>query len=140
MTHDALKALEGGDLDALLCLFETAKGEPFKPTATQRDIIRSIILKERRLAVNCMTRYGKSYCISIAIILLSMLVKGNRTVIVAPTVNHTDILMRYVAANIGKHSHPMIRDMIVDSQVRGKRGLSNEVSRKRITFKNGSEI
>ena len=136
---DPKGALHSGSLDAIICLFTDQKGRPFVPTDMQRKIISAIVTKRPRVMINCMTRYGKSFCVSIAILILAIM-RNQKIVIIAPTQGHTDILMRYVSSHLGPNAHPIIRNAIVDKLTSGKKALSQEVSKQRITFKNGSEV
>jgi len=101
---------------------------------TQALIVRKIAWSEhKRIAISCMTRYGKTRSVAIAILLYILLNRDKKILLLAPTKNQTQILRNYVA------------EMITDSEISGlltthSASLESEVSKQRITFTNGCEL
>lgn len=82
-----------------------------------------------------MTRYGKTFNVAAATILYVLMNKNKRVLLIAPSQDQTKILRNYIAK------------MITDSEVLStflsigdKSNLESEVSRRRLTFVNGSEV
>lgn len=107
-------------------------------TPTQEKIVKAIFYQEsQRIVISCLTRYGKSWCVAQAILLYSMFNENKRVLIIAPTMDQTKIIRNYVSSFILENS--MMADM-VEVGATGIDRLKSEVSKKRITLKNGSEI
>ena len=108
------------------------------PTPTQRNIINDILSgKHQRISVLAMTRYGKSFIISAATLLYAVLNDNKRVIIVSPTYSQSRIIMEYIS-NFVISQPAMIA--AIDFDTKGAERLKKEVSRSRVTLKNGSEI
>lgn len=108
------------------------------PTETQKKIIEAILYKKtNHLVIKAMTRYGKSFILSIAALLYIMCEKDKRVLLIGPTYNQTGIIRNHVSDFIVKSNY--IRSL-VDTENSGIDRLRKEVSKSRITFKNGCEL
>jgi len=104
-------------------------------TPKQEEIVRSIAFSEHpRIVISCLTRYGKSYCVSMALLIYIIFNEKKRILLISPTLDQTKILRDYISFFITQHE---ILSGMVDLQLSGIDRLKSEVSRKRITFKNG---
>ena len=107
-------------------------------TPTQLSLLNDIIFEEhRRIAVRAMTRYGKSWTASLASLLYAVMNNNSKCAIVAPTYEQARILMNHIADWISK-SHEV--EALADIDDYKFERLKREVNKKRVTFKNGSEI
>ena len=107
-------------------------------TPMQIEIVRLIAYDEHpRVLIVCMTRYGKSFCTSIALLLWILMNKGKRLVIVAPTNDKTTIIRNHMANFI---SHSPLFTSLLDIDRTGFEKIRKEVSKKRMTWKNGVEM
>lgn len=107
-------------------------------TPTQANILRAIIRGEKRIIISAMTRYGKSYVVSMAVILYVLLNADKRVVIVSATYPQAKILMNYIGRFIAK---PEVYSALGFDEIKDrKKGLHEEFSKERITFPNGCEI
>ena len=94
----------------------------------------------RKTTIRATTRAGKSYILGMLAILRAHLLKNHRVGIIAPTYDKTRIIMNYVAGFLA--SNRMFDDLVTvstEGQTQLER-LQKEVSKKRVTFKNGSSI
>jgi len=104
----------------------------------QEEIVRAIVFKEsKRIVISCLTRYGKSWAVSQAILLFIYLNDNKRVLIIAPREIQTTIIRNYLST-FSLESEEMMN--LIDAGAKGIERLRSEVSRKRITFKNGCEI
>ena len=113
----------------------------FKVTLTrkQEEIVRIIAYsKHRRVAVNCMTRYGKSYCVALGVALFILFNSDKKVAIIAPTLDQTTILRNYFGELIVQC--PLLADIVDIERDNSIMRLKREASRKRLTFKNGIEV
>jgi len=109
-----------------------------KATPIQLRIIESIAFdKSKRLIISAMTRYGKTYSVAIAVVLYILFHRNKRILLIAPTGDQTAILRNYIADLLV--SHPVFINML-DTDTTGAQRIKKEVSRSRITFKNGCEM
>jgi hypothetical protein len=95
---------------------------------------------KRKVTIRATTRAGKSYCLAMAAIMYASMKDGVRVGIIAPTYPKTKIIMNYIADLLA--SNPTF-DQIVMVETQGLTRLERlrkEVSKQRITFKNGSSI
>ncbi len=107
-------------------------------TEMQREIVKSIAFPDnKRVVINCMTRYGKSYCVSIGVLLYLLFNESKRIYLIAPLDKQTTIIRNYISGFILQSN--IFRD-IVDTQLTGLDKLRSEVSKTRITFKNEDEL
>lgn len=113
----------------------------FKVTITpmQETIVRSVAFpKNRRTVICCMTRYGKSFCVSMAILLWLLTNPSKRIVIIAPTLDKTTIIRNYIAFFISNCY--WLAELVDIDRTGGIERIRKEVSKKRMTFKNGVEL
>ncbi len=98
----------------------------------------------KRLIISAMTRYGKTRNVAIGLLLLientPILLKPEtkRILIIAPTTEQTSIIRNYIAEMIAK-SKPLC-NLVNKVSRSGPEQLQSEMSKKRLTFKNGWEI
>ena len=109
-------------------------------TPTQSDIARTIAFKEhKRTVISAYTRYGKSYAVAVGICLYILFNKNKKINVIAPTGDQTNILRNYISEFIVASIHlTSILDFEIDRKTVER--LKKEVSRKRLTFKNGCEL
>ena len=126
------RAVEAGDVVALN---ELVFGDEL--SAGQVEILHGILFGEgRRLCVVTHTRYGKTYTISKAALLWVLFGLGE-VLIVAPQSSQASKVMQYVADHVVES--PIMRQM-VDTPGGDIARLRKEVSKQRITFRNGCSI
>ena len=107
-------------------------------TPKQREIVKAIVWPDnKRIVISCMTRYGKSFVVSMAILLYIAFHGNKRNLIIAPTIDQSKIIRNYMSNFI--INSDQFSDLI-DINLTGLDRLKSEVSKKRITFKNGSEL
>ncbi|MEK9740680.1 MAG: hypothetical protein VW262_05780, partial [Flavobacteriaceae bacterium] len=108
-------------------------------TEGQEQIIRNIIFpSKKRVVISAYTRYGKSYAVSMAVCIYILLNEKKRINLIAPTGDQTQILRNYITGFIIEHE--MLRSMVDLALSMDTDRLKKEVSKKRITFKNGCEL
>jgi hypothetical protein len=108
-------------------------------TQGQEQIIRNIIFPtKKRVVISAYTRYGKSYAVSMAVCIYILLNEKKRINLIAPTGDQTQILRNYITGFIIEHE--MLRSMVDLALSMDTDRLKKEVSKKRITFKNGCEL
>ena len=127
------KALRNRDVDVLAkWLFDVdlAPG--------QQEIVESIVYPDlKRVAISAMTRYGKTFATAVGILIYIYLNEDKKVYLLAPTNDQAKILRNEVAKLIVES--PQIQRK-VDDATSGTERLKKEVSKKRITFKNGCSI
>lgn len=107
-------------------------------TSGELKIVGAVLDPEvLRLSICAMTRYGKTRAVAIACLLL-VLQKKVKIAFIAPTLNQTNIMRNYVAEHISET--PALLAALDDSSRSDAAFLKKELSRRRLTFKNGSEI
>jgi len=107
-------------------------------TPTQADIVHTIAVeKPRKLVISAFTRFGKSLSVAIAVLFYIRFNKNKKVVLIAPTIEQTNIIRNYLAEFI---IGSPLADYVELDATRGIEGMKREVSKKRITFKNGSEL
>jgi len=106
-------------------------------TDLQADLVRKIAFKEHnRLLVCAMTRWGKTFCVSRGIGLY-ILFNPNKTIIfIGPQREQASILRNYMSDLILRC--PELLEL-ADFGVTGHERIKKEVSKSRLTFKNGCE-
>jgi hypothetical protein len=111
----------------------------YKLTTGQLNIVGKVLDSTvKRLVISCMTRYGKTRVVAIALLLYILENQNKRILIIAPTIDQTNIIRNYMAELISKNA---TLSNIVDRQKHtGPEHLKSEMSKKRITFKNGCEL
>ena len=109
-----------------------------EPTKTQLEIIRTIAFREtKRLVISAYTRHGKSWSVSQGILLYIFLNSDKRILLIAPTSDQTGILRNYMTSFILESE--FMTDLL-DLEASGADRIKKEISRSRITFKNGCEL
>lgn len=113
-------------------------------TQGQQEIVGAVLdPTTKRLIISCMTRYGKTRAVAIALLLLiqndkNPAGKPKRILFIGPTIDQTNIIRNYIAEGIASNS---ILSNLVDAPSHSTpERLKSEVSKKRITFKNNWEI
>jgi hypothetical protein len=117
----------------------------YKATVGQQEIVGCVLdPKVKRLIISCMTRYGKTRFVAIGLLLLianTPIVfnqKPKRILIIAPRADQTKILRGYISEHIAKDK---TLSSLVDKPNRATpERLKAEMSKQRITFKNGWEL
>lgn len=111
----------------------------YELTHGQLKIVGSVLdPKVKRLVISCMTRYGKTRVVAIALLLYILNSNDKRILIIAPTTDQTNIIRNYMAELIAKN--PTLSNLVDRSTHTGPEHLKSEMSKKRITFKNGCEL
>jgi hypothetical protein len=114
-------------------------------TYGQQQIVGAVLdPKVTRLIISAMTRYGKTYFVAKGLLLIiantpiSLHQETQKILIVAPTLDQTNIIRNYIASHIAKSR---ILSGLLDKPDRASpERLKSEMSKKRLTFKNGWEI
>ena len=108
-------------------------------TLGQADIIRSIVLdSDDKICITAHTRYGKTWAVSKAVLLWVFLHENHEVDIIGPQYSQAQKLREYIAEDI--INSPSLTSL-VDTQAGSQtERMKKEVSRKHITFKNGSNI
>ena len=108
-------------------------------TPTQQDIVRIIAFSEhRRVAINCYTRYGKTQCVALGVCIYVLLNPKKKVALIGPKEAQANIIRNYIAELMT--SSKILSDLVDFEKSGGVERLKREVSRKRITFKNGCEL
>jgi hypothetical protein len=92
----------------------------------------------KRLIISCMTRYGKTRVVAIALLLYILNSSNKKILIIAPTTDQTNIIRNYMAEMIAENQ--TLCNLVDHTAHSGPEHLKSEMSKKRITFKNGCEI
>jgi hypothetical protein len=107
-------------------------------TPGQEKIVRSVAFpRANRTVICCMTRYGKSFCVSMGILLWIKGNPGKKVTIIAPTNEKTSIIRNHIYNFI---VGSRLFTSLVDIDRKGFERLRKEVSRRRVTFKNRVEM
>ena len=127
------------EIKFLFATYYRHNGKPFRIYDYQIPIAQSILGNEdRKTCINATTRAGKSLIVALSVLLYASDNKHKRIPILAPTYNHTRIIMDYVTEHIT--DTPLISEMVdLDRKVSVER-LRKEVSKSRITFRTKSVI
>lgn len=105
-------------------------------TNNQCRIVRAVAFpRKKRVVVSCITRYGKSFCVSMGVLLWIYYHEKKKVSIVAPTNEKTAIIRNHIY-NFILTSEDFAQ--IVDMDKKGIERIRKEVSRKRMTFKQAS--
>jgi len=119
--------------------FNDDTGRPFKLTDGQADIFRLVYEPEyRRVGIKACTQFGKTDVTALALdkIATEQRERKEKILIVSPSEKQSGIMMGYVIQHL--FDHPYLRESI---KFEGSlERLQRERSKKRITFKGGSEI
>lgn len=113
--------------------------QPLIVTPMQEHIIKGILYRvPKRWMIWASTRYGKSLSIALGSILRCIFYPGEKVRIIAPTFQLSQIIKGYVDKHIVDHVD-IINSLSISGDITRYK-LNRELSRKRITFLNGSEI
>jgi len=137
-----LAKLLAGNVKALVrVLFKDDDGNPFEATSYQVRIIRTIIYgRAGRTLCWATTRAGKSVAVALGIIIVACFFDGRKIRIIAPTKDHTSIIMNYISQHILDHEIIISRLELPEGPERDVQRLRRQLSKSRITFKDNSEI
>ncbi len=106
-------------------------------TPKQQEIVADIVFqRKRRITISAMTRYGKTYCVAIAVALFIMINKDKKIALIAPQTEQAQILRNYMTELLFKSDYFF---SLAEIKSKGKDRLKKEASKKRQTFKNGCE-
>jgi hypothetical protein len=109
-----------------------------EPTPTQQLIVRLIAFEEyKKITIKAFTRYGKSMWVGAGFALHKILHPGEKYRLVASLDEKTAILRNYIAEDITMC--PKLVDLL-EFGASGAERLKTEVSKKRLTFKDGAEL
>jgi hypothetical protein len=107
-------------------------------TDKQVEIVDLIAFGEhKRVVISCMTRYGKSFSVAIGVCLWILINEKKKIAIVAPTNEKTTIVRNYIASIVVR-SQLMLN--LLDIDRKGSTRIQKEVSKRRMTWKNGVEM
>ena len=120
-------------------LFKNDSGEPLRITTYQSRIIFTIFWKEPKKTIcTASTRAGKSLAVAIGCILLAVF-RPEKIRIIAPTDEHTRIIMNYIIQHI--LDNDFCREaLLFNTEGMGVEKIKKELTKQKLTFKNGSEI
>jgi len=122
-------------------LFKDDFGKPFECHSYQVKIIRTIIYgRAARTLCWATTRAGKSLAVALGIIILATYFPGRKIRIIAPTKDHTSIIMNYITQHIPDHPLIISRLELPQGSERNVERLRKQLSKSRITFKDNTEI
>jgi len=107
-------------------------------TETQCDIIKTIAFAEKKRVIICSyTRYGKTYSVALGVLLYFLFNKNKKINLIAPIQDQTGIIRNYISEFITRCS---ILSDLLETDSGGADRIKKEVSKKRMTFKNGCEL
>ena len=66
-------------------------------TPRQEEIVRAVAFSERNVVISCATRYGKSFCVSMGILIYILTNQNKRVLLVSPKYDQTMIIRNYIA-------------------------------------------
>lgn len=107
-------------------------------TPLQQKIVRLVAFDDHpRVTICCMTRYGKSFSVSLGILLWIISHPNKRIAVVAPTIQKTSIIRNYLAFFLAQSDFFL---SFLDMDRSGSDRIRKEVSKTRMTWKNGVEM
>ena len=110
-------------------------------TAYQKEILEAVLVhRYRKVTVRAATRAGKSFATAMLAILYATFRKNKKVGIMAPTYDKARIIMDYIAELLNASN--LFEEIVMLDTVGLTRmeRLRKEVSKKKITFRNGSSI
>ncbi len=129
-----------GTKDVCRLFFKNEKGYSLELTTYQAIIVKTIFFKwPKRSICTATTRAGKSVGVAIGIILVACFRSGEQIRLIAPTGDHTKIVMGYVVDYL-LSSEVLSDRLMVDMKGMGVKRLKKELTKKKLKWKNGSEI
>lgn len=120
-------------------LFKNPEGGPMEIAPYQEEIMKTILYgtHEKNLCW-ATTRAGKSNAVGMAIAALGAFRPGRKIRIIAPTENHTRIIMDYVIKHI--FDSQLISGQLDVPTGMGKDRLRREMNKRHFSFKNGTDV
>lgn len=107
-------------------------------TRKQEEIVKAVAYDDHpRVFIRCMTRYGKSWGVTQGLLLWILFNQNKRLIIIAPTNEKTAIIRNYLTQFASKNQ--VFTDLL-DLDRKGSDRIRKEVSRKRMTWKNGVDM
>ena len=107
-------------------------------TPKQQEIVRTIAYTEHsRVTISCVTQWGKTYCVAMGVLMYLAFRKNKRVLLISPIIEQTKIMRNYISNFI--LASPLLESML-DIQLTGIERLKAEVSKQRLTFKNGCTL
>jgi hypothetical protein len=117
----------------------------YEATPGQQEIVGCVLDPQvKRLIISAMTRYGKTRFVAIGLLLLiantpiSYNQKNKRILIIAPSTDQTKILRGYISEHIA--ANKTLSALVDKPNKASPERLKAEMSKQRITFKNGWEL
>ena len=111
------------------------------PYPYQERILDAVFIRRlRKITIRATTRAGKSFSMAEIAILKATFLKNHRVGIIAPTHPKTRIIMNYIADLLAGEPHFDEVVMVSTEGLTKLERLRKEVSKNRITFRNGSSI
>ena len=123
-----------------VAIYYIEKWFKFKLYPSQQIIADFFFNKKRKATIKACTRYGKSQTLALCAIMYAILLNNKRVGIIAPTNDKTKIIMGYILnalANCKEMNNIVDLDMMDLTKLER---LKREVSKHKVTFKNGSSI
>lgn len=122
-------------------LFKNDKGEPYELYDYQVPIIQGVFFGHPKPQGVCTasTRAGKSEAVGIAIVLVANFKIGEKIRLIAPTTEHTKIVMAYVIQH-SLDNEFCSNNLMWDVKGSGAERLRKEVSKQKLTWWNGNEL
>lgn len=135
----ALSSLEGVK-GVCRIYFKSDYGAPLEVTNYQARMIRWIVFKyPKKIVCTATTRAGKSLALSIGLILLACLFPGEKIRVIAPTIDHTKIIMGYIIQHF-LDSNDFMNMLMFDVKNLGVERIKKELTKHKLTLINNSEI
>jgi len=132
--HAILKELWAEEDSYGLCLAYFGR----RLTPGQIEIVDSIAFDRKpRVTIRTPTRYGKSRCIEMGLLLWTMNNENKKLIFIAPTREKTSIIRDYMAEDIV--ATPALMELLHLDRT-GRDRIKKEVSRSRMTWKNGIDM
>ena len=120
--------------------FKSDAGTPLEVTNYQARMIRWIVFKyPKKIVCTAATRAGKSLALSIGLILLGCLFSGEKIRVIAPTIDHTKIIMGYIIQHF-LDSEDFMNMLMFDVKNLGAERIKKELTKSKLTLINNSEI
>lgn len=118
--------------------FHKPRDEWMLPTPGQCEIVKSVLYgRNTKTLIPAYTRYGKSHWLGVGAALKLLFYKNRKLIVIGPTNDKTKIIRDYIVKAI--MDCPLLRS-ILDIDVDKDSKLKKEVSKRRMTFKNGCMI
>lgn len=122
--------------DMVRAIFKDDKGNPLELTPSQCQMIAPILYKRpdrpTKIHLSCYTRFGKSLCVSIAV-LLRVYTYGEKFAVIAPSDEQSEIIMSYIIQHA--FDNPMFVEAL-RSTGEDMENLRRKRNREHLTFKN----